>query len=239
MEEEGEEVEEAGGGRGKDKPHHPLIISVEKVRIRPGKGKGKMDGWFPQPLTHNTRRVCTEDPETKLPMHSFCPTREWEREWYGVTTPNIVSGLGVILFPFGATPPLIGEAEEVVDAEPMGAFNRDPVDLLVTTGDRLVVTHLLEHNFLSLVQLESLLEGLGRVPLSQKAPIFNENPPIVGRPQDSEDHRTVYGNYGGRSHHKHNHHGMRCSRAWCGTPPILGVVNMVGTRNFTCFMGAL
>ena len=33
--------------------------------------------------------------------------------------------------------------------------------------------------------------------------------------------------------------GMRCSRAWCGTPPILGVVNMVGTWNFTCYMGAL
>ena len=34
-------------------------------------------------------------------------------------------------------------------------------------------------------------------------------------------------------------HGMQRSRAWCGTPPILGVVNMVGTRNFTCYMGAL
>ena len=33
--------------------------------------------------------------------------------------------------------------------------------------------------------------------------------------------------------------GMQRSRAWCGTPPILGVVNMVGTRNFTCYMGAL
>ena len=33
--------------------------------------------------------------------------------------------------------------------------------------------------------------------------------------------------------------GMRCSRAWCATPPILGVVNMVGTRTFTCYMGAL
>ena len=33
--------------------------------------------------------------------------------------------------------------------------------------------------------------------------------------------------------------GMQRSRAWCGTPPILGVVNMVGTRNFTCHMGAL
>ena len=33
--------------------------------------------------------------------------------------------------------------------------------------------------------------------------------------------------------------GMQRSRAWCGTPPILGVVNMVGTRIFTCYMGAL
>ena len=33
--------------------------------------------------------------------------------------------------------------------------------------------------------------------------------------------------------------GMCCSRAWCVTPPILGVVNMVGTRTFTCYMGAL
>ena len=62
------EVEEVGDGRGKDKAHHPLMISVQKVRIRPGKGKGKSDGWFPHPLTHNTRRVCTDDPETKLPI---------------------------------------------------------------------------------------------------------------------------------------------------------------------------
>ena len=206
VEEEVEEVEEVGVGRGKDKPHHPLRISVQKVRMRPGKGKGKSDGWFPQPLTHNTRRVCTDDLETKLPMHSLCPTREWEREWYGVTTPNIVSGEGVILFPFGATPPLIGEAEEVVAAEPMGAFNRDPNDLVLTAGDRLVVNHLLEHYFFSEAQLESFLDDLERVPLSEKAAIFNENPPIVGRPQDSGTRRTVYGNYGGRNHHKHNPH---------------------------------
>ena len=139
-------------------------------------------------------------------MHSLCSTREWEREWYAVTTPNIVSGQGVILFPFGAKPPHIGEAEEVVAAEPMGAFNRDPNDLVVTTGDRLVVNHLLEHNFLSDVQFDSLLNDLERVPLSEKAAIFNENPPIVGRPQDLGTRRTVYGNYGGRNHHKHNPH---------------------------------
>ena len=47
VEEEVEEVEEVGGRRGKDKPHHPLMISVQEVRIRPGKEKGKSDGWFP------------------------------------------------------------------------------------------------------------------------------------------------------------------------------------------------
>ena len=34
-EEEVEEVEEVGAGRGKEKPHNPLMISVQKVRIRP------------------------------------------------------------------------------------------------------------------------------------------------------------------------------------------------------------
>ena len=54
----------------------------------------------------------------------------------------------------------------MVEAEPIGAFNRDPTDLGVTTGDRFVVNHLLEHDFLSDLQLESRLEDLGRVPLS-------------------------------------------------------------------------
>ena len=183
VEEEVEEVEEVGGGRRKDKPHHPLMISVQKVKIRAAMGKGKLDGWFPQPLTHNTRRVCADDPETKLPMHSLWPTREWERQCYGVTTPNIVSGQGVILFPFGATPPLIGEAEEVVAAEPKGAFNRDQNDLVLSVGDRLVVNHLLEHHFLSDVHLESLFIDLERVPLSEKAAIFNENPPLWAGPK--------------------------------------------------------
>ena len=100
------------------------MISVQEVRIRPGKGKGKSDGWFPQPHTHNIRRVCTKDPETKLPMHSLCPTREWEREWYVVTTLNIISGKGLLLFPFGATPPRTAQAEEVFEAEPIRALNR-------------------------------------------------------------------------------------------------------------------
>ena len=122
VEEEAEETEEVGVGRGKDKPHQPVMISVWKVRIRPGKGKGNTDGWFHQPLTHNTRRVCTEDPQTKLPMHSLCPTREWEREWYGVTTPNIVSGQGVILFSFGQHLPALGRPRKWLRQSPLGPY---------------------------------------------------------------------------------------------------------------------
>ena len=59
-----------------------------------------------------------------------------------------------------------------------------------------MVNHLLEHDLLSDVQLQRLLDDLDRVPLSEKAPIFNENPPIVGRPQDSGTRRTLYCNYG-------------------------------------------
>ena len=69
-----------------------------------------------------------------------------------------------------------------------------------------MVNHLFKHDFWSDVQVESLLDDLERAPLSEKVPIFNENLPIVRRPQDSWTRRTVYGNYGGRNHHKHNPH---------------------------------
>ena len=57
VEEEVEEVEDVGGWRGQDKPHHPLMISVHKVRIRPvgcpapGRpGKGYLGAPFSQSL---------------------------------------------------------------------------------------------------------------------------------------------------------------------------------------------
>ena len=71
----------------------------------------------------------------------------------------------------------------MVMAEPIRAFNRDPNDLVVTTGDRLVVNHLLEHDFLSQVEVGSLLEVTGRVSLTKKAPIFNEKTPRCGQAQ--------------------------------------------------------
>ena len=65
----------------------------------------------------------------------------------GSPLPTLLRARGQFFFPFAATAPHIGEAEEVVEAEPIGAFNRDLMDLLVTTGYRLMVNHLLEHNF--------------------------------------------------------------------------------------------
>ena len=56
---------------------------------------------------------------------------------------------------------------------------------MLTAGDTLVVNHFVERDFLSEMQLKSLLDDLERVPLSEKAAIFNENPPIVGKPQES------------------------------------------------------
>ena len=56
------------------------------------------------------------------------------------------------------------------------------------------------------MQLQSLLDDLERVPPSEKAAIFNENPATVGRLQDSVTRCTVYGNYEGRNHHKQNPH---------------------------------
>ena len=76
--------------------------------------------------------------------------------------------------------------------------------MVYTTEDRLAGNHLLEHSFWSHVQLESLSEDFGNVPLTKKAAIFNENPYIVGRPKDSGARCTAYGDYGGRNHHKHN-----------------------------------
>ena len=58
-----------------------------------------------------------------------------------------MSGYAHHIFPFGATPPLFGEAEEVVAAEPLGAFNRDPNHLVLSTRGMLVVNHLIEHDF--------------------------------------------------------------------------------------------
>ena len=42
------------------------------------------------------------------------------------------------------------------------------------------------------------------MPFTDKVFIFNGNPPVVARPKDSGTRRTIYGNYGGRHHYKHN-----------------------------------
>ena len=61
---------------------------------------------------------------------------------WGHPSPHCFGAGGDSFFFWGnPPPPLIGEAEGVVAAEPMGACNRDPNHLQVTTGDRLVVNH--------------------------------------------------------------------------------------------------
>ena len=74
----------------------------------------------------------------------------------------------------------------MVEAEPIGALYRDLVDLTVTTGDRLVVNHLLEHDFLSPVQLEffwMILRGClseRSQPFSMRTPALWAGPKIKG-----------------------------------------------------------
>ena len=48
----------------------------------------------------------------------------------------------------------------------MGAFDKDPNDLVVSTGDRLVLNLLLQHDFLSEVQLDNVFQHFETVPLS-------------------------------------------------------------------------
>ena len=90
----------------------------------------------------------------------------------------------MILFPPGATRPPIGEADEVVTEEPLGVFNSDPTNLVMSTGGRFVVNHLLEHDYVCEVELDSLLEDIERVPITGNAPTFNAGPPVVGSPKD-------------------------------------------------------
>ena len=75
----------------------------------------------------------------------------------------------------------------MVAAEPLGAFNRDPNDLVLTVGGKLVVNHLLEHDFLSDIQLQSLLDDLDRVPLSEvsqrRHPFSMRTPPLSAGPK--------------------------------------------------------
>ena len=118
--EEVEEVVEGGGGRGKEKPHNPLTISVQKVRIQPGKGKGKTDGWFPQPLTHNTRRVCTADPETKIPCTPFAPKGSGSVSGMGSPLPTLFRGSGSFVFLLGQHLPLLGRPRKWLRQSPSG-----------------------------------------------------------------------------------------------------------------------
>ena len=69
VEEEVEEVEEVGAGRGK--PHNPLMISAQKVRIRPGKGKGSRMVGSPNPSRTTPAGSALTTPKTSSPCTPF------------------------------------------------------------------------------------------------------------------------------------------------------------------------
>ena len=73
-----------------------------------------------KPPDANGQRVCTKEPEIKVHIHSLCATRKWEREWYGVATPNIFSGHGVILFTLGTNQPLLERLRKWLRQIPWG-----------------------------------------------------------------------------------------------------------------------
>ena len=77
------------GGR-KDKPDHPLMISVQKVRMKPAKEKGKTDGWFPQPVApnghflaapHQLAPRCVEAFERGADCVGLCALRLSQHDW--------------------------------------------------------------------------------------------------------------------------------------------------------------
>ena len=134
VEEEVEEVKEVGAGRGKEKPDNPLMISVQKVRIRLGKGKGKSIGWFTQPLTHNTRRIFTEDPENKPSCTPFAQG-SGSVSGMGSPLPTLFRGRGLFFFLLGQHPPLLGRRRRWLPPSPWGPLIGPPMTLSSLWGE--------------------------------------------------------------------------------------------------------
>ena len=92
VEEEAREVEKVGGGRGTDRPHHPLMIAVGKEGIRPATGKGKTDGWFPRPLTHNIAGSVLRTPKPSSACTLFAPQGSGSVSGMGSLLPTLFRG---------------------------------------------------------------------------------------------------------------------------------------------------
>ena len=94
VEEEAEEVEQVGGGSRKDKLQHPLMISVQKVRVRPGKGKAKTNGWFPPHLTTTSAGCALRTPEASSPCILFAPQGGGSVSGMESRLPTLIRGRG-------------------------------------------------------------------------------------------------------------------------------------------------
>ena len=93
-EEEVEEVEEVGAGRGKEKPHNPLMISVHKVRIRPGKGRGSRMVGSPNPSPTTPAGSALTAPKTSSPCTPFAPQGSGSVSGMGSPLPTLFRGRG-------------------------------------------------------------------------------------------------------------------------------------------------
>ena len=189
-------------------------------------------------VIHHEREV--KDCAFVLPVFSLPSngSTAWADPYYGFTTPFFYTSATVVAWPLHSADPLIGSGDEPIQSPECQweGFNESLPNLV-----RLEHCVLCATLSASLFKLQSEVATLD--PL-QGTPIFNEKFPSIGRKFDSYDRVQFFG-----KHHSipinYNYnewgedYGMQRSRAWCGTPPILGVVNMVGTRNFTCYMGAL
>ena len=94
VEEEVEEVEEVGGGRGKDKPHHPLMISVQKVRIDLLRGRGSRIVGPPHPSPTTPAGCAPRTPKPSSPCTPFAPQGSGSVSGMGSPLPTLFRGRG-------------------------------------------------------------------------------------------------------------------------------------------------
>ena len=93
-EEEVEEVEEVGAGRGKHKPHHPLMISVQKVRIDLVRGRGSRMVGFPNPSPTTPDGCALRTPKPSCPCTLFVPQGSGRVSGMGSPLPTLFRGRG-------------------------------------------------------------------------------------------------------------------------------------------------
>ena len=92
--EEAEEVEEVGARRGKEKPHSPLMISVQKGRINRVRGRGSRIDGSPNPSPTTPAGSALTTPKTSSPCTPFAPQGSESVSGMGSPLPTLFRGRG-------------------------------------------------------------------------------------------------------------------------------------------------